>query len=103
MFFRLLLAAVTAGTIAGAAFAQVQPQAPAEDKPDHQDKNSTGTSPEGMGSTGWSGGLGGARIGTTEPKPSTVGKGSTEPASQETATGAGLTGSTRLQKKDVPE
>ena len=38
-------------------------QQPQETKPDHQDSNSKGTSPEGTGSTGWTGGLGASRIG----------------------------------------
>jgi hypothetical protein len=61
--------------------ALAQERQPQEQMPDHQDSNSKGTSPEGTGSTGWTGGLGASRIGID---PATDGSGR---PSKETADG----------------
>ena len=47
------------------ASAPAQQGQPAEQMPSHQDRDSSGTSPGGMGSSGWTGGTGGAHIGTS--------------------------------------
>jgi hypothetical protein len=45
--------------LAGPSYAQGTP----EDQPSHTDQNSTGTSPAGAGSTGWTGGTGSSQQG----------------------------------------
>lgn len=86
-----------------AALAQQNP--PAETTPSHTDRNSSGTSPGGMGSSGWTGGTGGSHIGTSNSH--TTGAG-TPPAPNEDqpemATGQDLQGPpTRFPPNKTPE
>lgn len=89
------------------AFAQ-QSQ-PRENTPSQQDSHSDGTAPQGMGSTGWTGGTGGSHIGTSNQQTTGMGAGKTpdnEAAADqpEMATGVDLKGPpTRFPANKTPE
>jgi len=88
----------------GAAVHAQQDQ-PAERMPSHQDRDSSGTSPGGMGLSGWTGGTGGAHIGTSNSH--TTGS-APSPAPSDgrplTATGEDLNGPpTRFPPNQTPE
>ncbi|WP_137046144.1 hypothetical protein [Pseudolabrys sp. FHR47] len=92
----VLLSTILASTIiSGAAIAQQQPsEQPAAQQPREsqshtpQTGNDSGTKPENMGSTGWTGGTGGSHIGTsnTLTEQGDASKGTTGAASDDTKT-----------------
>lgn len=93
------LTALSAGVFA-------QEQQPRETMPSQTDSHSEGTAPGGMGSTGWTGGTGGAHIGTSNAQ--TTGSGKASAASVEgqpwMATGLNLEGPpTRFAPDNTPE
>jgi hypothetical protein len=53
------------GLMTSACAQETQRTQPAETTPSQQDSHSSGTAPQGMGSSGWSGGTGGSHIGTS--------------------------------------
>jgi len=59
----LLAASISLGLMPS--MTQAQGNQPRETTPSHQDGDSGGTAPKGMGSSGWSGGTGGAHVGTS--------------------------------------
>jgi hypothetical protein len=109
---RIAIAAVAASLLLPlAAYGQQQPR---ETMPQQKDNHSQGTAPEGMGSTGWTGGTGGSHIGTSnsQTKGETTGSGSAASSSDpetaknqpEMATGVDLKGPpTRFPANKTPE
>ncbi len=59
-----------------------------ETTPQKQDSHSSGTAPEGMGSTGWTGGTGGSHIGTSNEANGTA-DGPKQPTDSTQTTGQG--------------
>ena len=85
------------------ALAQQSPQS--ETAPSHTDRDSSGTAPGGMGSSGWTGGLGGSHIGTSNSHTTGAAPSAAPDAGQpEMATGRDLMGPpTRFRAADTPE
>ena len=87
---------------------QAQGNQPRETTPSHQDGDSSGTAPKGMGSSGWSGGTGGSHIGkdSSETTGSAQRESSSDPAAgqPEMATGQDLKGAPkRFPANKTPE
>lgn len=73
MFRYTFIAICAAAALSGAALAQstkpANPATPANPIPNQSQSQSSGTGPGEAGSTGWTGGIGGSNIGTTQDGP----------------------------------
>jgi hypothetical protein len=102
---RIATLLLSAAILTMGAAVHAQQDQPAERMPSHQDGDSSGTSPGGMSSSGWTGGTGGAHIGTSNSH--TTGA-APPPAPSDgqplTATGEDLNGPpTRFPPNKTPE
>lgn len=82
-----------------------QQEQPRETMPKQTDSHSKGTAPGGMGSSGWTGGTGGAHIGTSNAHTTGAAASESSAADQpEMATGQDLKGPpTRFPANNTPE